>query len=119
MDTAWHNNAAGKGYVGYQNYVDRSDVNGGLDLGYKVVTNVAVTLGYRYGSQFQQQFPTTITTDSHYSSSTYQRVLLGVEGKLCSWLDVKLAGGPDFRDYNPNTPVTDLHPTKYYRGGRR
>jgi hypothetical protein len=114
MDTIWRNNAAGKGYVGYQNYVDRSDVNGGLDLGYKVVTNVAVTLGYRYGSQYQQQFPTSITTDSHYSSSAYQRALLGLEGQPRRWLDVKLAGGPDFRDYNPNTPVTDFHPIKYY-----
>jgi hypothetical protein len=114
MDTAWRNTASGKGYVGYQNYGDRSDVNGGLDFGYKVVTNLALSLGYRYGSQYQQQFPTSITTDSHYSSSTYQRVLLGVEGKPWSWLEVKLDGGPDFRDYNPNTPVTDFHPTKYY-----
>jgi opacity protein-like surface antigen len=113
LDTAWHNSTKVP-YIGYQNYVDRSDVNGGLDLGYKVATNVAVTLGYRYGSQFQQQFPTSITTDSHYSSSTYQRVLLGVEGKPFDWLDVKLDGGPDFRDYNSHAPVTDFHPTKYY-----
>jgi hypothetical protein len=113
MDTAFHNTSKAP-YLGYQNYPDRSDVNGGTDLGYKVTPNVALTLGYRYGSQYQQQFPTTISTDSHYSSSTYQQVLFGVEGKPWHWLTAKLTGGPDFRDYNPNTPVHDLHPTRYY-----
>lgn len=113
MDTAFHNTSFAP-YKGYQNYVDRSDVNGGTDLGYKVMTNVALTLGYRYGSQFQQQFPTSISTDSHYSSSTYQQALFGTEAKLFHWLSAKLAGGPDFRDYNSHTPVYDLHPTRYY-----
>ena len=113
MDTVWHARKAP--YIGYQNFVDRSDVNGGADLGYKVADNMAVTLGYRYGSQYQQQFPSSITPDyTHYSSSTYQRVLVGLEGKPFDWLDVKLDGGPDFRDYNSHTPIADLHPTKYY-----
>jgi hypothetical protein len=112
MDTVFHTNKAP--YLGYQNYPDRSDVNGGADLGYKVLTNVALTLGYRYGSQYQQQFPASIASDRHYSSSTYQQVLFGAEGKPFHWLQMKLAGGPDFRDYNPNTPVYDLHPTRYY-----
>jgi hypothetical protein len=113
LDTDWHNTGAAP-YKGYQNYPDRYDVNGGADLGYKVASNLAVTLGYRYGHQYQQQFSTAITTDSHYSSSDYQRLLLGLEGRLWSWLSVKLAGGPDFRDYNPNTPVNDFHPVTYY-----
>jgi opacity protein-like surface antigen len=114
MDTAWHKSSVAP-YVGYQNFVDRSDVNGGLDLGYKVLTNVAVTVGYRYGSQFQQQFSPSVSSDyTNYSSSTYQRVLFGLEGKPWDWLQVKLDGGPDFRDYNSHTPISDLHPTKYY-----
>jgi hypothetical protein len=114
MDTIFHNTAKAP-YLGYQNYPDRSDVNGGTDFGYRVATNLALTLGYRYGSQFQQQFSPSISpTDSHYSSSTYQQVLFGAEGKPFDWLTAKLAGGPDFRDYNPNTPVHNLHPTKYY-----
>jgi hypothetical protein len=113
MDTAFHNTSKAP-YLGYQNYVDRSDVNGGADFGYRVMTNLALTTGYRYGSQFQQQFPTSISSDSHYSSSTYQQVLFGVEGKPFRWLSAKLAGGPDFRDYNPYTPVHNLHPTKYF-----
>jgi hypothetical protein len=113
MDSVFHNTSIAP-YKGYQNYVDRSDVNGGADLGYRVTTNVALTLGYRYGSQFQQQFPKSISSDSHYSSSTYQQGLFGLETKPFNWLSAKLAGGPDFRDYNPQTPVYDLHPTKYY-----
>jgi hypothetical protein len=114
LNSAFHNSSTAP-YLGYQNFVDRSDVNGGVDFGYKVTTNVALTLGYRYGSQFQQQFAPSITSDyTNYSSSTYQRVLFGVEGQPWNWLLIKMDGGPDFRDYNPNTPIADLHPTKYY-----
>jgi opacity protein-like surface antigen len=111
--TDWHNTKTSP-WIGYQNYVDRYDVNGGVDLGYKLTPALAATLGYRYGSQYQQQFPSAITSDNHYSSSDYQRVLLGLEGKPLSWLNVKLAGGPDFRSYNSLAPVNDHHPVKYY-----
>ena len=107
-------NASVAPWKGYQNYSDRYDVNGGADLGYKLTPALAVTLGYRYGSQYQQQFPTAIDTDNHYASSDYQRVLLGLEGKPWNWLNVKLAGGPDFRTYNSLAPVNDFHPVTYY-----
>jgi hypothetical protein len=113
LDTDWHNSGAAP-WKGYQNYVDRYDVNGGMDWGYKLTPKLAATLGYRYGSQYQQQYPTAIDADNHYASSDYQRVLLGLEGKPCDWLKVKLAGGPDFRSYNSMAPVNDLHPVKYY-----
>ena len=113
MLTDWHNTGAAP-WKGYQNWVDRYDVNGGADLGYKLTPKLAATLGYRYGSQYQQQFSAAVTSDNHYSSSDYQRVLLGLEGKPWSWLDFKLAGGPDFRNYNPMAPVPDHHPVKYY-----
>lgn len=112
LNTFWHTNAAP--YKGYQNYPDRYDVNGGADLGYWVNPNMAVTAGYRYGHQYQEQFPADITTDFHYSSSDYQRILLGVEGKPWPWLNVKVTGGPDFRDYNPDAPVKDPHLITYY-----
>ena len=81
-----------------------------------MVTNVALTVGYRYGSQFQQQFTPSISSDyTNYSSSTYQRVLFGVEGKPWDWLTVQMDGGPDFRDYNVHAPVYDLHPTNTTR----
>jgi len=110
---------------GYQNYASRSDVNGGLDLGYKVVPNVAVTVGYRYGSQYQQALPASVDTSSSatvngrrtQSSSDYQRVLVGVEGQPWSWLTVKAAGGPDFRVYNAAAPVPDDNAIDYYGEG--
>ena len=111
--TDWHATTAAP-WKGYQNYVDRYDVNGGVDLGYKLTPTLAATLGYRYGSQYQQQLPGTIDADNHYSSSDYQRVLLGLEGRPWNWLNVKLAGGPDFRSYNSLAPVSDRHPVKYY-----
>jgi len=105
--------------TGYQNYVDRYDVNGGGDVGYRVLPQLAVTLGYRYGHQYHQQF-----SFSPYSApSDYQRALLGVEGKPWKWLDVKIQAGPDFRDYPGNTathitPVNDYHPIKFYGEAR-
>ena len=102
-------NAAVAPFIGYQNWPDRYDVNGGVDGGYKVTPALAVTLGYRYGYQYQAQFPLSISADRHFSSSTYQRVLAGVEGNLWSWLSIKLAAGPDFRDYNPMAAVNNSH----------
>ena len=117
LNTDLHNTKTST-WIGYQDYVSRYDVNGGVDLGYKLTPKLAATLGYRYGSQFQQQFSTTgpaaITSDPHYSSSDYQRVLLGLEGKPWNWLNMKLAGGPDFRNYNSLAPVNDYNPVKYY-----
>jgi opacity protein-like surface antigen len=100
-------------YEGYQDWINRYDVNAGGDLGFKVAPNWAITLGYRYGYQYQEQFSKLINSDQHFSSNHYQRVLLGLEGKL-DWLTVKLAAGPDFREFNPDTPITDLHTTRYY-----
>lgn len=101
--------------TGYQNYADRYDINGGPDFGYKINRQLAVILGYRYGYQHQQQF----SFSPYSSSSDYQRVLLGIEGKPWSWLEVKLQGGPDFRDYQGDsaghiTPVNNLHMVTYY-----
>jgi hypothetical protein len=101
--------------TGYQNYASRYDVNGGADFGYRIEPQLAATLGYRYGHQYQEQF-----SFSRYSSSSdYQRVLLGLEGKPWEWLEVKIQGGPDFRSYDPDTathitPVNDKNMVTYY-----
>jgi len=100
-------------YKGYQDYVERYDLNAGGDLGFKVAQDWAITVGYRDGYQYQQQFSEAINTDQHYSSNHYQRLLFGLEGKL-SWLSVKLDAGPDFRDFNPDAPINDLHTTRFY-----
>jgi opacity protein-like surface antigen len=101
-------------YEGYQDYVNRYDVNIGADLGYRLGPDLAVTLGARDGYQYQEQFALAINSDRHFSSNHYQRVLAGLEGKLMRWLDVKLSAGPDIREYNPQTPITDLNTTRYY-----
>lgn len=101
--------------TGYQNYCDRTDVNGGADLGWKITPQMAVTLGYRYGYQYQEQF-----SFSPYSSpSHYQRLLAGFEGSPWKWLEIKVLAGPDFRDYPGDTlthitPVQDKTPIKFY-----
>ncbi len=95
---------------GYQNYEDRNDVNGGADLGYKISPQVAVTVGYRYGHQYQQAF----SWDAHESSSDYQRALVGIEAQPWKWLKFQAAGGPDFRSYDANAPVNDHHLITYY-----
>jgi hypothetical protein len=102
------------GYTGYQNYADRYDVNGGVDLGYKLNPDLAVTLGYRDGAQYQQKYSAAIDKYGRSASSDYQRVLLGIEGKPFSWLVVKLQGGPDFRNYDDSAPVSDYNPVKFY-----
>ena len=104
--------------TGYQNYPSRSDVNGGVDGGCKLTPDFALTLGARYGSQWQQQF----AFDPHSSPNDYQRILFGFEGQPWKWLTVKFQAGPDFRQYAGDTathitPVNDRHPVKYYGEG--
>jgi hypothetical protein len=84
-------------YLGYQNFVDRKDLNAGLDLGEKITKDVAVWAGYRVGAQQQDRLPWAGTL---HCNSTYQRVLVGLEGKVAPWLKVDLQGGPDYRSYS-------------------
>jgi hypothetical protein len=112
MNTYLFNNSLAP-YKGYQDWIDRYDVNVGSDVGFKFAPNWAITVGYRDGYQFQQQYSVAINSDQHESSNHYQRLLFGVEGRL-DWLTLKLSAGPDFRDFNPNTPISDLHTTRFY-----
>ncbi len=103
--------------AGYDNYCDRYDVNGGVDFGYKLDPKLAVTLGYRYGHQYQQQYEFDPSNLS--SSSDYNRVLVGFEGKPWKWLTFGAQAGPDFRSYeddtaNHTTPLDDHDPVTYY-----
>lgn len=105
--------------AGYQNYCDRYDVNGGLDFGYKITPAMAVTLGYRYGHQYQEEYPTAIDATHTSSPSDYHRVLFGFEGKPLTWLTFSVQAGPDFRSYpattaSHTTPLGDKNPVTYY-----
>jgi hypothetical protein len=109
-------------WPGYQNYVNRYDVNGGLDFGYKIQPKFALTLGYRYGYQdqaefkFAPSFPTVAIAAAH-SPNDYQRVLFGFEGKPWNWLSVSLQIGPDFRSFESSTPIDNKNPVTYYGEG--
>jgi hypothetical protein len=116
LNTDWFNTSFAP-YKGYQNYEDRYDINGGADLGFRLTPAIALTLGYRDGYNYQQQFPLAINSDQHFSSSHYQRALIGLEGKLAPWLTIKAAAGPDFRDYGPNTPIANFNTTRSYIEG--
>jgi hypothetical protein len=113
LDTKLENTSIAP-WKGYQDYVSRYDVNAGADLGVKLTPGTDFFVGYRDGYQHQDQFTLAINSDRHFSSSHYSRLLFGVEGKWTPWLTAKLILGPDFRDYNPNTPINDLHTTRYY-----
>lgn len=96
---------------GYQNYADRNDVNGGLDVGYQVMKETHVVLGYRHGSQDQE---IVLAGPLQYDNS-YDRVLLGVEGKPAAWLKLAVFLGPDFRSFGPDVPPGfDRHRTKVF-----
>ena len=91
----------------YENYIDRQDVNGGLDVGYNVGRKTFLVLGYRYGRQNQYVGPNaanTAFTDSPYDSS-YHRILFGVEGSPCRWLKLAALGGPEIRNWADSTPA--------------
>ncbi len=83
-------------YKGYANWVNRDDVNAGLDLGYKLTPDFSLVAGWRLGRQTQAH-PYYILTDN---DSTYNRALLGFEGKALPWLQAQLLAGPDFRRYS-------------------
>lgn len=91
----------------YENYIDRQDINGGVDAGYKLTEKATVLLGYRYGRQDQYRAPTSVATwaDSPYDS-TYHRILVGLEGALTEWLKITASFGPDLRDYSDRARQT-------------
>ena len=98
--------AQGDTTTGYINYVDRYDVCGGIDVGYKPTKTYDLYLGYRYGRQFQG-----VENSGFRASNDYQRLLVGIEGKPVKWLTLDLQAGPDFRSYDmPNAPMNQNLP---------
>jgi hypothetical protein len=82
-------------FAGYENYVDRYELNGGVDLGYGIGKKTWVVLGHRYGHQEQGRL---LGVESPYSNS-YNRVLLGLEGAPANWLRLSVQAGPDLRRF--------------------
>lgn len=86
---------------GYQNFADRTDWNGGADVGRMVLDKTWVVLGYRYGEQTQAKL---FNYPEHYDSA-YHRLLTGVEGQPWAWLNVAVSVGPEFRRYASSVPA--------------
>jgi hypothetical protein len=84
---------------GYVNYIDRSDINGGLDLGYQVYEKTYLLAGYRYGFQNQSR----VVNSAFRYDNEYHRALLGIEGQPASWIRLGISVGPDFRSFGART----------------
>ncbi len=108
--------SAEKALFSYENYVDRQDVNGGLDIGYEAFKDTYLVAGYRYGRQDQLTLPGTNGTTLHSTyGNYYHRILLGVEGSPVSWLKLAVLGGPDVRRFDSGTPAGfDRTGLRYY-----
>jgi len=105
------NLAANKNNYVYDNYIDRWEVSGGMDLGYEVMDRTKVFVGYRYGHQCQGTVlkegavpGSVITAESPYDNN-YQRLLLGLEGTPAPWLKLAVMTGPETRDWLDATPA--------------
>lgn len=107
-------NVATPGFTGYdpyyENYVDRKDVNGGLDVGYQVLDKTWLVAGYRYGDQFTGNLigATLNGVPLHYDS-LYHRLLIGVEGQPLDWAKLTAALGPELHHF------TDVTAPKFNR----
>jgi hypothetical protein len=106
---------AGAAYV-YENYIDRQDLSGGLDVGYEVAKDLRIILGYRYGQQGQATAPCGpggTTIPSPYGNA-YNRILAGAEGGPLPWLKMGILAGPDIRHFYHDIPGFDADELLYY-----
>jgi hypothetical protein len=98
--------SAQKKMFSYENYVDRQEFAGGVDVGYKAIKNTYLVAGFRFGRQNQSTLPgTNNTTLSSPYGNYYERILLGVEGSPAPWLKLAVLAGPDIRQFDSGTPA--------------
>ena len=115
--------AAQRALFAYENYIDRQDISGGVDVGYRVMEKMDAVLGYRYGRQDQFKGPYGpggALIDSPYDSA-YHRVLVGLEGAPADWLKISFLIGPDIRQFSSEAqrmyPTFDPDTLLYYVDG--
>ncbi len=99
-------------WAGYLNYVDRSDLHTGLDVG-RTFKATTVFAGARAGTQYQQQVPWA----NYSGSNDYTRLLVGLEHKFFPAVSLSLCAGPDFRDYADARSAANQDPTVLYAEG--
>ena len=58
---------ASKTLFSYENYIDRQEVSGGVDIGYKAIQDTYLVAGYRYGRKDQYTLPGPNGTNLHSS----------------------------------------------------
>lgn len=99
-------------YKGYVNWVNRDDINTGFDFGLKVASDFSLIAGWRLGQQTQARLYYSPADDDN----TYNRALVGFEGKIFPWLQVQSIVGPDHRRYSDgsNVGLTDNRHTWVY-----
>lgn len=76
---------------GYENYIDRRELNLGGDLGRKLGTQTRLYAGYRFGFEVQGHL---LDSPYHYDSE-YHRPVVGIEGQPWKWVKANFAIGPD------------------------
>lgn len=83
-----------------QDYYDRNDLVGGLDIGYMKNENLDVYAGFRIGHQDQEY---RITTPSYSYANQYYRAIIGMSLKVQSWLTFSGEIGPSFHQFDSAT----------------
>lgn len=87
---------------GYLNFVDRSEITAGADIGRQIPGKLSASVGYRYGLQNQAKL---LAFPEEYDS-TFHRVLFGIEGTPASWVKLSFIVGPEFRRYGNDVPAS-------------
>lgn len=87
---------------GYQNYVDRNEVLGGVDVGRRLGQRNSVWLGYRCGAQGEAKL---LAYPEVYDSS-FHRILLGGKVYPVSWLQAEVNLGPEVHRYGDEVPIS-------------
>lgn len=81
--------------TGYANYVDRSELAAGGDVGWRRGNNRALVAGFRIGRQRQAD---VLGVPLNFSN-TYRRLLFGFEGSLAPRWKANFLVGPDVRQF--------------------
>lgn len=99
---------------GYENYVDRAELDFGLDVGWSLNPQTKVFAGYRFGNETEGDM---VGSRYHYDAQ-FHRPLVGIEGKPLKWLTANFSIGPDIhRTTSRHDPAFDPNYTALWVDG--